>query len=523
MSSEDDQITNVANQNPYLVKGDWIIPGGRAEDRVLERHGLRIKNGVIDRVAPWNTLQSDHSNEPVIGSEDHAVLPGFINAHHHSHGAPLSSMGIEEDVLEPWLLSMYTSPSADPFLKTRWAAIRQARTGVTSTMDMARVDGPYSTANETIERVCQAYEELGLKTAVSPMVTFKSQLIHGEENTQNFLASLPDELEERARNMLSLKPSWTGEEYLQLVEEKARETESSDYVDLWLGPSGVQWVGEDLIKEMSQLADEINTGMQTHSMESIYEKLYPEREYGLSSMVHFDQLEILGSYLSIAHAVWTTREEMELLAASGTHIAHNPGSNLRLRAGIAPVKQMLETGVNVALGMDGTTLNDDEDMFKSMRLAMRLQGDPRIGEGTLSPRQVLKMATENGARMLGYKNQRGRIEQGFQADFTILDLKRVRDPWISDRAQPLDVIIHQASKQDVEGVIVNGNPVISGGKPVNDDLVDLKQKLADSLEENEAGEPIKRLIHDLMPHLKAWYRQWDIPELKPYIKRNSET
>lgn len=112
--------------------------------------------------------------------------------------------------------------------------------------------------------------------------------------------------------------------------------------------------------------------------------------------------------------MWVTEQDIEILAETGASISHNPSSNLRLRSGIAPLNQLLAGGVTMGLGMDGTTLNDDEDMFTEMRLAARLQRSPQIGQPAPSFKEIFQMATAGGAKLLRKEESLGKLAPGLR-------------------------------------------------------------------------------------------------------------
>ena len=135
-----------------------------------------------------------------------------------------------------------------------------------------------------------------------------------------------------------------------------------------------------------------------HCLESPYQREFGFASYGKSTVEHLHELGMLGPDVSLGHAVWLKDRDMEICAETGTSVCHNASSNLRLRVGILPAARMLEKGVNVSIGMDGTTLNDDEDMLQELRLVSKLHRAPRGLEYTACPTpfDVLTMGTVNG-------------------------------------------------------------------------------------------------------------------------------
>src|SRR5262249_42004683 len=161
---------------------------------------------------------------------------------------------------------------------------------------------------------------------------------------------------------------------------------------------------------------------------------FGKQSYGTSTVEHLDELGILGPDVSLGHAVWLNDRDMEICAATGTSVCHNASSNLRLRVGILPAARMLEQGVNVSIGMDGTTLNDDDDMLQELRLVAKLHRVPRGLEHTPCPTSVdvLRMATVNGARSVTMESQIGKLEPGRKADVVLIEDAFAR-PYLAPR------------------------------------------------------------------------------------------
>ena len=203
-------------------------------------------------------------------------------------------------------------------------------------------------------------------------------------------------------------------------------------------------------------------------------------------------------------------------------MSHNPSSNLRLRAGIAPLNGLLEAGVNIAIGMDGTTLNDDEDMFTEMRLAMRLHRTPVLGGPAPEPNTIFDLATRGGARLLMLEDQLGRIASGHKADLVLSDLNRVIWPWIAPEVNPRDLLLLRACAGDVDTVLVNGEIVLREGLPTQFDLKEVGSEIAERLNSETFHQDNAEIIDTLIPHLKSWYENWEIPELNPWIRYNSK-
>ncbi|MBE9141375.1 amidohydrolase family protein [Nodosilinea sp. LEGE 07088] len=272
---------------------------------------------------------------------------------------------------------------------------------------------------------------------------------------------------------------------------------------------------------MVEAAHRLDTQIQTHALESLPEKLIGPRFYGKSVIAHLQDLGVLSPRFSMAHGTWVTAADIDILAATGAAISHNPSSNLRLRAGVAPLNALLAGGVTVGLGMDGTTLGDDEDMFAEMRLAARLHRTPQLGSPAPSYADIFQLATSGGARLMGQGDRIGKLAPGYRADLVLVNCDRITAPWVAPEIDPFKLAFLRAKAMDVDTVLVNGQVVLEAGLPTGFDLQAVRQEVAALLDTTPAPEAYRTLVAELKPLMFDWYSQWETPPLEPYGAFNS--
>jgi cytosine/adenosine deaminase-related metal-dependent hydrolase len=311
------------------------------------------------------------------------------------------------------------------------------------------------------------------------------------------------------------------DDYFAVMDDIWRETRDHPRIDLWFGPPGPQWVSDVFMQRIAERAETYDVGIQTHVTESIYEKLHGPRFYGKDTLAHLRELGVLSPRFTIAHGVWLTEAEIEILAETGAAVSHNPSSNLRLRAGIAPLNALIEAGATLALGMDGTTINDDEDMFAEMRLALRLHRTPMLDGPAPSVAQIFEMATAGGAKLLRKETSLGRLAPGYAADLVLVDLERITWPWVAPEVDPRDLLVQRARAGDVDTVLIAGEVVLRDGQPTRFDAAEAGRELAARLAAEPYPEAAARLVEALLPRVEAYYRGWEMPELEPYSVYNS--
>lgn len=480
-----------------------------------------VDDGDVLALDDWRTLRERYPDAEVIGSEKMAVLPGLINGHHHSKGVSTIQHGIRDMLLEPWILSHRRARAGVPRLDAMLSAAEQLRSGVTAVVNVLNASGDAHTFARTVRDTMDGYDVSGMRAVTAAGFTTQSYLVSGAGEDERFIASLPETVRSYARMMLPDDTRISEDEYFQIMESIWQEYRDNTRIELWFGPPGPQWVSDAFMSRMAEYAESWDTGIQTHVDESIYEMIHGPRFYGKHTMLHLNDLGVLSPRFSIAHGVWLTREEIAVMAQTGASVSHNPSSNLRLRAGIAPLNGLLDAGVNVAIGMDGTTLNEDEDMFAEMRLAMRLHGTPILGEPAPDAEDIFSMATTGGAKLMRHEGRLGRIASGHAADLVLINLERVTWPWIAPEADPKNIVLYRARAGDVDTVLVAGEVVLRGGMPTRFDLQEVGRELAERLDAAPFPEAEAEMVEQLLPHLEAWYKQWQVPDLNPWIKYNS--
>jgi cytosine/adenosine deaminase-related metal-dependent hydrolase len=214
------------------------------------------------------------------------------------------------------------------------------------------------------------------------------------------------------------------------------------------------------MKETVKLARKYNVRLHTHLAETRDENEFCLEIYGRKPLKLMEDCGFIGNDVSYAHGIHFNDQELGLLADSGTHIAHCPTSNMRLGSGICRVKEMLPLGINVALAVDGSASNDSSDMLGEIRNALLLQR-VHYGAAAMSTLDVMKMGTENGARLLGFEKV-GKIREGWAADLAIFNIGKLE--YSGSLSDPLAAIIFSGYNHGAEYTIVNGKMAVEQGR-----------------------------------------------------------
>ncbi len=241
-------------------------------------------------------------------------------------------------------------------------------------------------------------------------------------------------------------------------------------ITVMIGPHAPYTCTPDYLKDCCHTAKGLGAGLHIHLAETKTETSTIKERYGKSSIELCYDLGILDSTVLAAHCVHLNDQEIKMIKETGVNVAHNPTSNLKLASGFAPIKEYVENGINVALGTDGASSNNNLNMFEEMHLAGIIHKAVNDSAVVINAHEVLKMATVNGARALGLKNI-GKIEEGYTADIVLIDTDK---PHFYPRHSMLSNIVYSAQGSDVDTVIVNGEVLLKGGEYTKLDFEKIK-------------------------------------------------
>ncbi|RLG62549.1 N-ethylammeline chlorohydrolase, partial [archaeon] len=217
--------------------------------------------------------------------------------------------------------------------------------------------------------------------------------------------------------------------------------------------------------------------IQTHASENKDEVKLVREIIGINNVEYLHKVGLTGRDVILAHCIWIDDYEMEILHRTGTNVAHCPSANMKLGSGIARVPEMLEKGINVTIGADGAPCNNNLDVFVEMRHASLIQKarltDPRV----LPAREVIRMATVNGAKALGISDI-GSIRRGSKADLVLISLRDINVTPFTSLHDPYSTIVYSAKASNVKYTIVDGRIAVAEGRPTID-LRDLVEKVRD--------------------------------------------
>jgi 5-methylthioadenosine/S-adenosylhomocysteine deaminase len=263
-------------------------------------------------------------------------------------------------------------------------------------------------------------------------------------------------------------------------------------VRTWVGLEHLFYCSPEAFRQAAQLADEYDTGIHTHSSETIWEVQESLKRFGHRPIREFDSRGILGPRTVIAHCVWLDDHEIELLARTHTAVAHCPCSNMKLSSGPARIGDMRSAGIEVGLGSDGEKENNNLDMIEEMKFASLLQKVSTLDPATGDPWDTLAMATLEGAKVLNLEHLTGSLEPGKRADIVTVDLRKPHMTPVmhGDNFNVAAHLVFSAHGSDVDQVWVDGRLLVDGGRVRTVDeqeVCERAQRAAEDLFERRAA------------------------------------
>jgi 5-methylthioadenosine/S-adenosylhomocysteine deaminase len=410
-----------------MSKADLIIENGTIltmdpQRRIIDSGSVAIRDGEISSIGPSDSLKETDACER-IDAQGGIVMPGLINT--HTHAAMTIFRGFADDLhLKEWL-EEHIWPAEERFVTpenvrigTRLAIAEMIRSGTTTFNDM------YFFEDEVAAEASKA----GIRAVVGEvLLDFPTPSIKDPKDS------------------------------MKITEDLINKWKGNPLIKVAVAPHSPYACSPAILRESKKLSEKHRIPMHTHLSETEKELEEMQKRSGNSPVEHLESLDILGPRVIAAHCVHLSDRDMDIISKRGVGVSHNPESNMKLASGVAPIPDLLESGVPVGLGTDGAASNNDLNMFEEMGTAARLHKVFRKDPTVLDARTVVEMATINGARSLGLHDRIGSLEVGKKADIIIIDHNKVHTTPIYN---PYSHIVYSITGHDVETVIINGRVVM---------------------------------------------------------------
>ncbi|MTJ54456.1 amidohydrolase [Anabaena sp. UHCC 0253] len=417
---------------------------------------VQVVDGKITAIAP---------NLEIIGTaingENKLLLPGFFNA--HTHSSEMWQRGVIPPLpLELWLAHLYDFTPLNTeqvYLSALATAVETLLSGGTSLVDhLVLIPGQEL---ETIAAAVRAYQEIGIRAFIAPLI-----------QDQSLSMSIPNG--DSQPNHESYFRS-TGET-LAIIETAVRQFHQPEAgINILVAPTGIQLCSDALFTGCMALSNKYDLCRHAHLLETKAQEKLAEEKYGCTAVEHLHKLGFLNSSTSLAHCVWLTESDINILAQTQSTVVHNPLSNLRLGSGIAPIIKYIQAGINVTFGCDGASSNDSQDLLEAIKIGSILHNTTELDyHHWITPRQAVEMASLGGAKGLNVEDQLGSLTVGKKADLVLYDLNNLS---LLPRTDPLGLLVLVRTVNVVNSAWVNGKQIINNGKITTINVDELQQEI----------------------------------------------
>ncbi len=436
------------------MEGSVLIKGGLVV--TCDEKGTIIPNGFVrfegEKIVEVGSGRPADSSERTIDASNCVVIPGLVTAHTHLYGILLrgANLSIEPPIDFAQILQRVWWPvDAALTLKDANASALSASADMLrngSTFFADTYSGPNSIEG-SLDTIAEATRKVGIRAMLAFELTERNEA--GEANRglkENIRFANKCKKDPLTSAMMSVHASFT--------------------------------VGDEIVIKAVATAKGLNMPITVHTSEGLVDLYHNLEKYGERTVERLDRVGLLGPRTVLAHCVHVDEHELDLIAASGSSVAHNPMSNMLNGVGTAPVPKMLERGIPVGLGNDGWIYDPFENMRCALTVHRLATGNPSI----IGAEEILRMATLEGATCYGLEHEIGSIESDKLADIVLLDTTRVPTPLTSDSV--VGHLVNTFSGRDVKSVFVHGEKVVDDGRLV---------KISDEEVSKKSSESAKRL------------------------------
>ncbi|MDY6793506.1 MAG: amidohydrolase [Thermodesulfobacteriota bacterium] len=395
----------------------------------IVKHGIIcIKNGRLEKISTKAHEQKLPDSKKVIDAKNGIVMPGLINTHTH---LPMTLFrGLADDLpLDTWL-NEHIFPAEKKHINsesirygTLLACCEMLLSGTTTCCDGYFLE----------DTVAEAVSESGMRAILGQgVIDFPAPgVADPSNNIKNAV--------EFAKKWLGVSPNIIPSIFCHSPYTCSTRT----------------------LKQAKTAATNQGLLFQIHVSETKQELYQMQSEHRMTPVEYLDSIGILDANTLCAHCVWLDGDDIEIIAKQNAKISHNPESNMKLAAGVAPVPRCLNSGITVGLGTDGCASNNNLDLFQEMDMAAKLHKVVSHDPTAMEAKSVITMATLAGARAIGLDNEIGSLEVGKQADLIIIDTDK---PHLKPMYNPVSHIVYAALGSDVQDVLVAGNILVRNRK-----------------------------------------------------------
>ena len=422
------------------------------EDKSYYNADILIEGNRMIKIGKGLNVYSNAESElRTIDCSSLVVIPGLVNTHHHFYQTLTRNVKqVQNAKLFDWLIYLYeiwkNIDEEAVYYSSLIAMGELLKTGCTLSTDHHYLY-PENFSGDLMGIQFKAAEKLGMR--FSPT--------RGSMSLSKKNGGLPpDSVVQTEAKIL--------EDSLRVIEQYHDASEDS-MRKIVLAPCSPFSVTKENMKETAKLARTYRVRLHTHLAETNDEEEFCNEKFGKNPLALMEEVYFVGEDVFFAHGIFFNDDELKVLKETNTSIAHCPSSNMRLGSGIARVREMLDMGINVGIGVDGSASNDSSDMLGELRNAMLLQR-VKYGASGLTAVEAFKMGIENGTKILNFPKA-GKIKEGWLADLALFNINKLE--YTGSLSDPLASLLFTGINHQTEYTIVNGKIVVDKGKLTGED------------------------------------------------------
>lgn len=448
-----------------LIKNIQALVSCDTDDHVYENTNLYCEDGLIRSIGP----EEPEADRTIDGS-GMLCYPGLVNTHHHLYQVFSRNLPQVQNLeLFDWLTTLYEV----------WKGLNEDTIRLSSLTGMGELmkNGCTTVFDHHYVFPNQAGDLLGAQWDAAQQLGVRMHFSRGSMDRSKKDGGLPpDSVVQSVDEILA--------DSVKLI-ERYHDTSFQSMKRIALAPCSPFSVSAELLKESAVLARQYGVRLHTHLCETLDEERFTLETTGLRPLAYMEKLGWIGEDVWYAHGIHFNTSELELLAKTQTGVCHCPVSNMKLSSGIARIPEMLELGVPVGLGVDGSASNDGSNLLEEIRVCYLLH---RLHSSDKAPTgyDVLKMATMGSSRLLGRQDEIGSLEKGKCADFFLVRANRLE--LVGACRDPRSVLATVGLKGPVDYTVVNGRITVENGRLVGLD----EEKLA-----YDAEQEVSRYLNQL--------------------------
>jgi cytosine/adenosine deaminase-related metal-dependent hydrolase len=440
------------------------------------------------------------------------LISGAVNAHQHGRGITNFQHGFADERLETSLHARIGRGRLDPYAMTLLAAKRMIASGVTACVHGNVPYGSGDLAGE-VDAMLRAYDDAGLRALVCVGAQDRAHVVYPEADEAAFEHSLPDDL--RALVASRRKPPYApdAEATIAAMDQLWPEWSGHARLSLGYGPSGPQWLSDGAFEALAKDAATRGAMLHYHCLESWTQRAACDRLYPEGVLARLRRLGALHDRVSLAHIVWLDEDDVAIAADAGVTLVRCAGSNLNLSVGQAPTAHYLAAGIEIAIGTDGRSIDDGEDIWREARLVWALaRGDGWEAPPAPDAAAWLRALTSGGAKAGGFAHV-GEIREGWRADLVAVNLAMLRGIYADPDSGEVELLAKRMTAEAVRLTMVEGRILYRDGAFLVPELERAEALAAASAQESKRtrNADAAAMADRLRPYLDAHYRRWVPP------------